>query len=37
MWIGEHQGSKVAVKVLKVFEPSDPDKVSNVGHCPEDK
>ena len=33
VWKGEHQATKVAVKVLRVFELSDLNKITNVGHC----
>jgi hypothetical protein len=32
VWKGEHQGLKVAVKVLKVYMTSDFDKITSVGH-----
>ena len=32
--MGEHQGRKVAVKVLKVYSTSDFNKITSVGHHP---
>ena len=32
VWMGEHQGIKVAVKVLRVFSTSDIEKIKRVGH-----
>jgi len=32
MWMGEHQGRTVAVKVLKVYSTSDFNKITNVSH-----
>jgi len=32
VWVGEHQGHKVAVKVLKVYSTSDFNKITSVGH-----
>jgi len=32
VWMGEHQGRKVAVKVLRVYSTSDLDKITTVGH-----
>ena len=32
--MGEHQGRKVAVKVLKVYSTSDFNKITSVGHNP---
>ena len=32
MWMGEYQGRKVAVKVLKVYSTSDFNKITSVGH-----
>ena len=34
VWMGEHHGRKVAVKVLRVYSTSDLDKIINVGHRP---
>jgi len=34
VWIGEHQGREVAVKVLRVYSASDLDKITSVSHCP---
>ena len=34
MWIGKHQGRKVAVKVLRVYSTSDFNKITSVGHHP---
>ena len=34
VWMGEHQGRKVAVKVLRVYSTSDLNKVTSVGHYP---
>ena len=34
VWMGEYQGTKVAVKVLRVSESSDFDKITSVGRCP---
>ena len=31
VWMGEHQGGKVAVKVLRIFSTSDLDEVTKVG------
>ena len=31
MWMGEHQGRKVAVKVLRVYAISDLEKIVTVG------
>ena len=33
MWIGEHRGSKVVVKVLKVFSSSNLDEVTRVSNA----
>ena len=30
MWMGEHQGRKVAVKVLRVYSTSNLDEITNV-------
>ena len=32
MWMGEHQGLQVAVKVLRVYSTSDFDKIINAGY-----
>jgi len=32
VWMGKHQGCKVAVKVLRVYSASDLDKITSVGH-----
>jgi len=32
VWMGEHQGRKVAVKVLKVYSTSDFNKITSVSH-----
>ena len=32
MWMGEHQGLKVAVKALRVYSTSDFSKIINVGY-----
>ena len=34
VWMGEHQGRKVAVKVLRVYSTSDLDKITNVSRHP---
>ena len=34
MWMGNHQGRKVAVKVLKVYSTDDFNKITSVGHHP---
>jgi len=34
VWMGEHQGCKVAVKVLRVYSTSDFNEVTSVSHCP---
>ena len=34
VWMGNHQGRKVAVKVLKVYSTDDFNKITNVGHHP---
>ena len=34
VWMGEHQGRKVAVKVLRVYSTSDLDRITSVGCCP---
>ena len=34
VWMGEHQGHKVAVKVLKVYSTSDFNKITSVSHRP---
>ena len=31
MWLGDHQGRQVAVKVLRVYLSSDFDKITHVG------
>ena len=31
VWMGEHQGRKVAVKVLRIFSTSNLDKITSVG------
>jgi len=37
VWMGEHQGCKVAVKVLRVYSASDLDKITSVSHHPRPK
>ena len=32
MWMGKHQGRKVAVKVLKVYSTNDFNKITSVSH-----
>ena len=32
VWMGEHQGCKVAVKVLRVYTTSNINKITSVGH-----
>ena len=34
MWMGAHQGRKVAVKVLKVYSTSDFNKITSVSYHP---
>jgi len=34
VWMGKHQGRKVAVKVLKVYSTSDFNKIASVGRHP---
>ena len=34
VWMGKHQGRKVAVKVLRVYSTSDFNKITSVGHHP---
>ena len=34
VWMGKHQGHKVAVKVLKVYSTSNLDKITSVRHHP---
>jgi len=34
IWLGEYQGRKVAVKVLRVYSTSDFNKITSVGHHP---
>ena len=32
VWVGEHQGRKVAIKVLRVYSTSDLEKFTKVGY-----
>ena len=34
VWMGEHQGRKVAVKVLRIYSTSDLDKITGVSRHP---
>ena len=34
VWMGEYEGRKVAVKVLRIFTTSDINKTTSVGHFP---